>query len=41
MEQTNGSWSLSSPQEGMAVTDSLSEFMENKVIEISIPGDTQ
>lgn len=41
MEQRNGSWSLSYPQEGMAVTDSLSKFMENKLTEISIPENIQ
>lgn len=40
MEQTKGSWSLSSPQEGMVVTDSQSKFMENKVSEISVPEKT-
>lgn len=40
-QQTKGSWSLSSPQEGMAVSDSLGKFKENKVTEISVPENTQ
>lgn len=41
MQQTKGSRSLSSPQEGMAVTDSLSKSREHKVSEISVPENTQ
>lgn len=32
MEQTKGSWSLASPQEGMIVTDSLTSSWETKLL---------